>query len=96
GNRDPESGEVMRELCADKRGQARQALRCLAAALTRAGTDMDRMLSLEVYLRDIYFEDEFIEVAKDVFGSDCPAIGVAGAELEEGIEVQLVGVAGVS
>ena len=96
GNRDPESGEVLRDLCADKRAQARQSLRCLAAALGRAGTSMDRMLSLEVYLRDIYFEDEFIEVAKDVFGSDCPAIGVAGAELEEGIEVQLVGVAGSS
>ncbi len=96
GNLDPESGAAMGDLCADKRAQARQSLRCLSAALARAGTTMDRTLSLEVYLRDIYFEDEFIEVAKDVFGSDCPAIGVAGAELEEGIEVQLVGVAGSS
>ena len=96
GNRDAASGALAPELCADKRAQARQALRCLEATLARAGTSMDRMLSIEVHLRDIYFEDEFIEIAKDVFGNDCPAIGVAGAELEEGVEVALVGTAAAS
>jgi len=96
GNRDPESGGIIRDLCADKRAQARQVLRYLKAALERAGTTLDKMLSLEVYIRDIYFEDEFVRIAMEVFGDNPPVICVAGAELEEGIEVQVVGVAGAS
>jgi enamine deaminase RidA (YjgF/YER057c/UK114 family) len=96
GNRDPQSGELIRDLCADKRGQAKQALRYLEAALGRAGTSMDRVLMLEAFVRDTYFQDELARMAAEHFGSAAPAIGTAGAEMEDGIDVQLVAIAAAS
>ncbi|MFI5266041.1 MAG: RidA family protein [Chloroflexota bacterium] len=93
GNRDAKTGELLPLLHADKQGQAKQALSCLEAALTRAGTSMDRVLSLEAFTRDTYFQDEFVETAVATFGKDAPAIGSAGAEMEDGVDIQVVAIA---
>jgi enamine deaminase RidA (YjgF/YER057c/UK114 family) len=96
GDRDPHTGKVTPAVHADKRAQGKQALRGLEAALGRAGTSMDKVLSLEVFVRDPYFQEEFVEQAINVFGKDAPAIGVAGAELEDGVDVQVVAIAAVA
>jgi enamine deaminase RidA (YjgF/YER057c/UK114 family) len=93
GNRDPDSGELIRTLYGDPAGQAELLLRSLQAALRRAGTDLDSLLSLEVFLRNIYFQDEFFRIGKDVFGDNPPAICTTGAELEDGQEIVAIGVA---
>jgi enamine deaminase RidA (YjgF/YER057c/UK114 family) len=93
GNRDPQTGAIVPGLCANKHGQAKQALDYLAAALGRAGTSMDKVLSVETFVRDTYFQDEWIETAVNVFGKDAPALGVAGAEMEDGVDVQVIAVA---
>ena len=94
GLEEAKSGRILRELHGDPVGQGRQALRRLEAALARCGVGLDRLLRLDVFLRDIYFEDEFLRVARDIVGGEGPAITIIGAELANGAEVELTAIAG--
>jgi enamine deaminase RidA (YjgF/YER057c/UK114 family) len=81
------------ELAGDKAGQTRQALRRLEAGLSRFDAGLESVLRLDVFLRDIYFEDEFARLARDVFGPEAPAITFVGAELPSYGEVELSAIA---
>ena len=83
----------MQELYGDQRGQTRQALRRLEAALNRFDSTLDDVLRLDVFLDDIYYEDEFIEAAREFFGNDPPAMNIVGADLEHNAEVELSAIA---
>ena len=70
GLADARTGALMQKLYGDQRGQTRQALRRLEAALNRFDSTLDDVLRLDVFLDDIYYEDEFIEAAREFFGND--------------------------
>jgi enamine deaminase RidA (YjgF/YER057c/UK114 family) len=93
GLEDVATGQVRHELYGDKVGQARQALRRLEAALLRFDSGLDKLLRLDVFLDDIYFEDEFYCVASEVLGKDGPAISVVGVQLANNAEVEVSAIA---
>lgn len=94
GLADAQSGAIKQELYGDREGQARQALRRLEAGLNRCDTDLSNVLRLDVFLHDIYFEDRFIEIAKEVFGNEPPTMNIIGVDLEHNAEVELTAIAG--
>ncbi|MBV8087214.1 MAG: RidA family protein [Chloroflexi bacterium] len=81
------------DLRGDKPGQARQALLRLEGALSRFGVGLENLARLDVFLRDIYFEEGFLEVCRPLFGAGGPAITFVGADLEGGAEVGLSAIA---
>lgn len=93
GLHDARSGVRLPELCGDAAGQARQAFRRLEAALGRFNIGLERVVRLDVMLRDIYFEDEFLDILRDVCGQAAPAVTVVGGEPEDWAEVELSAVA---
>ena len=52
------------------------------------------MLRLDVFLDDIYFEDDFIKTSKEFFGGSPPTMNIIGVDLEHNAEVELSAVAG--
>jgi enamine deaminase RidA (YjgF/YER057c/UK114 family) len=93
GLQDARSGRILTELCGDKAAQARQALRRVEAGVGRFGVGLENLLRLDVYLRDIYFEDAFIEIVRDVLGRDAPAMTVLGGDLEFSAEIEIAAIA---
>jgi enamine deaminase RidA (YjgF/YER057c/UK114 family) len=82
--------------CGDRAAQTRRALRHLEARLASFGLGLEGTLRLDVFLRDVYFEDECLTILRDVFGGSMPAITFAGAELEHGGEIELAAIAGAA
>lgn len=80
--------------CGDRAGQTRQAILQLEARLRQFDGGLDSVLRLDVFLRDVYFEDHCLSILRDVFGVDMPAISFAGAELENSGEIELAAIAG--
>lgn len=96
GVRDTAGVERLADLYGDRAGQVRQALRRLEAVLNQLGAELSGVLRLDVFLRDVYFEDEFVRLAREVFGRQLPTLGITGADLEEGAEVEVAAIAGVA
>jgi enamine deaminase RidA (YjgF/YER057c/UK114 family) len=94
GLQDAQTGAIRQELYGDQSGQTRQALRRLEAALNRFDTTLDQVLRLDVFLDDIYFEDQFIELAREMLGPDAPAMNIVGTDLQHNAEVELSAIAG--
>jgi len=94
GLADAATGAIKQELYGDQTGQTRQALRRLEAALNRFDTTLDQVLRLDVFLDDIYFEDEFIKIASEMLGPDAPAMNIVGTDLQHNAEVELSAIAG--
>ena len=88
------TGAVIQELYGNKDAQAKQAIRRLEAALNRFDSDLSKVLRLDVFLDDIYFEDRFIDLAKEFFPSDPPAMNIVGVDLERNAEIELSAIAG--
>jgi enamine deaminase RidA (YjgF/YER057c/UK114 family) len=93
GWRDARDERALPDLAADRAGQARQALRRLEAGLARFGAGLDNVLRLDVFLRDVYFEDELVRIARDVFGPAAPALSFVGVELPGYGEIELSAIA---
>ncbi|HVO87135.1 MAG TPA: Rid family hydrolase [Casimicrobiaceae bacterium] len=80
-------------LIGDARGQLRRAVQMLEAALRRAGTSLANLVRLDVYLRDIYNADEAARQLAALLHDSPPSIVIAGAELEDSLEVKLSAIA---
>jgi len=93
GLEDAGSGRILPGLYGDKAGQARQAFRRLEAGLGRFSIGLNGVLRLDVFLRDIYFEDQFLRIARDLLGRDAPTMTVVGAELAHSAEVEVAAIA---
>ncbi|MGH9752963.1 MAG: RidA family protein [Blastocatellia bacterium] len=93
GLHDAASGALLPHLHGDAAGQARQAFRRLEAALGRFDIGLERVVRLDVALRDIYFEDEFLGILRDVCGQDAPAVTVSGGDPDDRAEVELSAIA---
>ena len=96
GLADEKTGEVKQELYGDPIGQTKQALRRLEAGLNRFDVGLENTLRLDVFLDDIYFEDQFIRTAKEFFGGSPPTMNIIGVDrvAEHNAEVELSAVAG--
>jgi ureidoacrylate peracid hydrolase len=94
GLQDARTGRLRPELHGDRSAQAHQAFRRLGASLARFEVGLDRVLRLDVFLRDIYFEEQLLRIARETLGPEPPAITVVGAELAYGAEVELTAIAG--
>lgn len=94
GLEDAVSGAVKQDLYGDQAGQTRQALRRLEAALNRFDTTLDQTLRLDVFIDDIYFEDQFIEISKEFFGQNPPTMNIVGNDLHRNAEVELSAIVG--
>ena len=94
GLEDAATGAIKQELYGDQAGQARQALRRLEAALNRFDTTLDQTLRLDVFIDDIYFEDEFIEISKEFFGQNPPTMNIVGNDLHRNAEIELSAIVG--
>ncbi len=94
GLADEQTGAVRQDLYGDRRGQARQALKRLDAALNRFDSSIENILRLDVFLDDINFEDEFVGLAAELLGADPPTMNIVGADLEQNAEVELSCIAG--
>ena len=55
---------------------------------------MENVLRLDVFLDDIYFEDEFIAIAREYLGAEPPTMNIIGVDLEHNAEVELSCIAG--
>ena len=96
GNHDAETGRRLPEMCGDRAAQARQAFRRLEASLGRFDASLGSVLRLDVFLRDIYFEDEFLKIAREALGPDGPTMNIIGGDLQANAEVELSAIAGAA
>lgn len=80
--------------CGDRAGQTRQALRHLQSRLESFDVGLGRVLRLDVFLRDIYFEEECLGILRQAFGASMPAVTFVGAALAGSGEIELAGIAG--
>jgi len=94
GLQDASTGAIKQELYGDQVGQTRQALHRLEAALNRFDSTLGQVLRLDVFLDDINFEDEFINVASEMLGPDAPAMNIVGTDLQYNAEVEVSAIAG--
>jgi enamine deaminase RidA (YjgF/YER057c/UK114 family) len=93
GNVSVSTGEVDRSLVAQREGQVERALSVLEAQLCRAGSDLTRVVRLELYLRDIHFAAQAQAILARRFGDTPPVTAVIGAELDDLVEAKLNAIA---
>jgi enamine deaminase RidA (YjgF/YER057c/UK114 family) len=80
-------------LIGDAPGQLERAVRTLEDALRRANTSLSSIVRLELYLRDIYNTERLTEALHRRMGGSAPSLIIAGAELEDSLEVKLNAIA---
>jgi enamine deaminase RidA (YjgF/YER057c/UK114 family) len=93
GNVSVSTGEVDRSLVAQRAGQVERALSVLEAQLRRAGSDLTRVVRLELYLRDIHFAAQAQAIHARRFGDTPPVTAIIGAELDDLVEAKLNAIA---
>lgn len=81
------------EVKGDVREEAMVVLRNLEAVLRQAGSGLDRLLTVYVYLKEIAELPAFNEVYEEIVPRPYPARSVAGADLPGGFRVELAAVA---
>lgn len=77
----------------DVREEALVALRNLKAVLEEAGSSLDRVLTVTVYLQDLDDLAAFNEVYEEFFTNPYPARSVAGARVPGGFRLEVAAVA---
>jgi 2-iminobutanoate/2-iminopropanoate deaminase len=90
---DPATGEMVTGSIGD---QTRRCIENLAAVLEAAGSDLSKVVKVNVYLADIGDWPEFNEAYETFFTSDPPAraaIGVGALPKGARVEVECVGLA---
>lgn len=93
GNASVSTGQIDRLLVAQRAGQVERALSMLEEALRRAGSDLARVVRLELYLRDIHFATQAQAILARRFGDTPPVTAVIGAELDDLVEAKLNAIA---
>ncbi|WP_287154228.1 RidA family protein [Candidatus Solincola tengchongensis] len=81
------------EVKGDVREEAMVVLRNLETVLREAGSGLDRLLMVHVYLKEIAELPAFNEVYEEIVPRPYPARSVAGVDLPGGFRVELAAVA---
>lgn len=91
---DPNSGELVTGSIAD---QTRRCMQNLDAVLTEAGSSLDRIIKVNVYLASISDYAEFNDAYAGFVGTEPPAraaVAVSGLPKDARVEVECVAVTG--
>jgi enamine deaminase RidA (YjgF/YER057c/UK114 family) len=90
---DEATGRIDRSLYDDPAAQTQRALGNVARLLAASGLGLDRLLRLDVFLRDIYAEDEVLARIKVVLGEHLPALAFIGCEPRYAADVEITAIA---
>jgi len=91
---DERAQHTILDVFGDVRTQAEQCVKNIETLLERTGSSLDRVLRLDVFLRDIYAQDEALAVLKGRFGADGPVMSFIGCEPRNLAEVEVIAIAG--
>lgn len=91
---DERAQHTILDVFGDVRTQAAQCVRNIETLLERTGSSLDRVLRLDVFLRDIYATEEVVEVLRGAFGAGGPVMSFIGCEPRNLAEVEIVALAG--
>lgn len=91
---DERSHAIVPDLYADTRGQTHQAIANVEHLLRRAGSSLERLLRLDVFLKDIYAQDEVLDELKLLLGSSVPALSFLGCEPRNSAEIEMIAIGG--
>ena len=85
---DPDSGEMVRGSVAE---QARRVIRNIKGILEDGGSSLEYVLKATVYLRDVFFWEEFNRVYSEFFtGNIAPARTViSGVDIHYGFDIEM-------
>lgn len=89
---DPVSGEVIKDSIAS---QTRRTLTNIKAVLEAAGSSLEQVLKVRIYVSDISHKPEMNEVYKEFFPHNPPARVAVAAQLDDGLDIEIDVVAGV-
>ncbi len=88
----PETGDLVK---GDFKEKARQAIHNMLAVIRAAGGDVDTLLKVNVYLRDISKFKEFNEVYSEIIGKTLPparaVVEVSNLPLGVDVEIEAIG-----
>ncbi|HXP92959.1 MAG TPA: RidA family protein [Candidatus Binatia bacterium] len=93
---DEKSGKILKDSYGDTRAQTAQAVRNVETLLSKAGSSLERVVRLDVFLKDIYAQDEVVDALRGKFGSCGPAISFLGCEPRNLAEVEMIAIAGAA
>lgn len=93
GRRDERTHRLLPELTGKLVEQVHQAVANLEHLLADAGSSCNRLLRLDVFLRDVYAEEEVAAELSRTLGDGVPALTFLGCETEYNAEVEMIGIA---
>jgi len=89
---DPKTGQPVRGSVGE---QTELVLKNIKAILEAAGSSLEQVLKVNIYLSDISKKPEMNEVYKKFFPNSPPArIGMGGLQLDDGLDVEIDVIAG--
>ena len=94
GMREERSGAFVPGLYGDLHGQVRRAIRNVEELLDDAGSSTAQLLRLDIFLRDIYAQDDVIAELSLTLGDRRPVIAVIGCEPDASAEIAIAAIAG--
>jgi enamine deaminase RidA (YjgF/YER057c/UK114 family) len=96
GIRDERFHRPQHELAGKTHEQVRRVVSNLEHLLSDAGTSPDRLLRLDIFLRDIYAADDVLAELTAILGDAVPAITFLGSEPQHGAEIEVSAIAGAN
>ena len=93
---DESTGSLLGHTHGDGKAQVRQATRNIEALLARAGIGVEKLLRLEVFLKDIYAQDEVLAELQAAWGRNLPVISFLGCDTRHGAELEITALAGAN
>jgi enamine deaminase RidA (YjgF/YER057c/UK114 family) len=96
GIRDERFHRVQHDLAGKTHDQVRRVVSNLEHLLADAGSGLDKLLRLDIFLRDIYAADEILEELIAILGASVPAVTFLGCEPQFGAEIEMSAIAGAT
>lgn len=93
GIKDEMTGKLMPALYGNLPAQLQQAVRNIEALLAATGSNADGLLRFDVFLRDIYAEDDAVRELKKILGTRLPAMSFLGSEPQHAADVEITAIA---
>ena len=96
GLRDEHLHRLHPESYGKTKDQVRRAVTNVEHLLADADSSLDRLVRLDVFLRDIYAADEVLAELKAILGENVPAVSFLGCEPQYAAEIEMIAIAGAN
>ncbi|HPI97632.1 MAG TPA: Rid family detoxifying hydrolase [Synergistales bacterium] len=85
---EPETGEMVRGSVSE---QAKRVMENIRGILEEAGSSLEQVVKTTVYLRDVFFWDEFNKVYAEYFTGDTPPARtvISGVDIHFGFDIEM-------